>query len=362
MHQALDWIALSFASGLGLKGYWRLLEVYDSPTEVLNADCQSRKKLSGLRDNQLAGLVDCERLRSRAELELSRLAKGRAFAISYVCPDYPPLLKEISDPPPVIYLRGDPALLNLPNIAIVGSRSATSYGLRVAYNLAKELAGNKVSVCSGLALGIDTEAHTGTLAGGGKTIAVLGCGLDIVYPRQNNKLYQDIVQSGAVVTEYPLGTKPEGFRFPARNRIIAGLSQGVVVVEAARKSGSLITAQLGLDFGRDIFAVPGQVDSGKSEGAHWLLKQGAKLVQDAEDILEELWPGYQMEEKSADVTNVNLTIEAKAILGYLDVYPLARQELIDRSAMSAEQVSSILLMLELDDLVEILPGDMIRLI
>ncbi|MGL1931158.1 MAG: DNA-processing protein DprA [Desulfotalea sp.] len=359
MHQGLDWIALSFANGLGLKGYWRLIEIFNHPSDVFSAGAVTRKKKSGLRDSQLLGINDYNQLRDKAEKELYRLREGGACAISYDCPEYPSLLKEIPDPPPVIYLRGNSSLLKSSNISIVGSRVATSYGLRIAHNLAKDLASNDISVCSGLALGIDTKAHEGTLAAFGSTIAVLGCGLDVIYPPQNKKLYQEIVDQGAVITEYSLGTRPDAFRFPARNRIIAGVSQGVVVVEAAKKSGSLITAQMALDFGRDVFAVPGQVDSVKSEGTHWLLKQGAKLVQNAEDVLEELWPDNKFVITSKN-TDIDLPPEAQMVLSCLDVYPMAREKLMETSKMSAEKISSLLLLLELEDLVEILPGDVIR--
>ena len=250
------------------------------------------------------------------------------------------------------------------SVAIVGSRAATIYGRRTAYSLAGSLARFKVGVVSGLALGIDAEAHAGSLAAGGSTVAVLGCGLDVIYPQQNSDLYKKISEHGVLVSEYPLGTRPEGFRFPARNRIIAGLSQGVVIVEAAKRSGSLITAQLALDYGREVFAVPGQVDSHKSAGAHWLLQQGAKLVLRAEDIVEEL-PGRILsceDEKVAGKRDKvsDLDPDAEQLLNHIEPYPQTRDQLMEHSGLSPARMSELLLFLELEELVEVLPGDKIK--
>jgi len=221
-----------------------------------------------------------------------------------------------------------------------------------------------LTVVSGLALGIDTESHNGALTGKGSTVAVLGCGLDVVYPRQNLPLFRKIIECGALVTEYPLGTRPEGFRFPARNRIIAGLSKGVVVVEAAKRSGSLITAQIALDCGREVFAVPGHIDSCKSEGTHWLLKQGAKLVQSAADIVEELdmvMPPCAPEQAGNNQeSNSGLDPDARALLGKLDSYPQMREGLIEKTGFSPARISELLLFLELDGWIEMLPGDRVR--
>jgi DNA processing protein len=221
-----------------------------------------------------------------------------------------------------------------------------------------------VTVVSGLALGIDAEAHLGALAGQGGTVAVLGCGLDVVYPRQNRGLYKQIGACGALVSEYPLGTGPEGFRFPARNRIIAGLCQGVVVVEAAKRSGSLITAQMALDCGREVFAVPGQVDSCKSEGTHWLLQQGAKLVQKVEDIVDELALPGSKNDAAQNMTSHHdlhdIEPDALALLGHIESYPLMRDELLEKSGLAPARLSELLLLLELDGLIEVLPGDKLR--
>jgi DNA processing protein len=219
-------------------------------------------------------------------------------------------------------------------------------------------------VVSGLASGIDSEAHKGALSVQGATVGVLGCGLDVVYPRQNSGLYEQVRREGLLVSEYPLGTRPDGFRFPARNRIIAGLSKGVVVVEAAKKSGSLITAEMALEEGREVFAVPGQIDSFKSDGAHWLLQQGAKLVQSAEDILVELSCGMEEtvpgERSQAGFSESGIDPEARELLQAIDVYPGSRNGLIAASGLGPAKVTELLLLLELEGLIEMLPGDEIR--
>jgi DNA processing protein len=211
-------------------------------------------------------------------------------------------------------------------------------------------------------MGIDAEAHAGCLARNGNTIAVLGCGLDVVYPRANRKLYDQTVEHGLIVSEYPLGTKPDGFRFPARNRIIAGLSLGVVVVEAARKSGSLITVQFALEEGREVFAVPGQIDSVKSSGTHWLLQQGAALVVSAEDILEHL-PMHLFAGKrdtARPSACPEMDEESSRLLSLIEPYPMRRDELLQCAGLSPARLSELLLLLELDGLVELLPGDEVR--
>lgn len=358
----LDWLHLSLVPGLGVGGCWRLVNHFGSPAEVLGASRKDLLRVPGIRERQIAGLCDGGNLQKRGEEEHQRLVNFGGLLLSYTDPDYPLLLKELTDPPPVLYLLGDPALLTKSLVAIVGSRAATSYGRRVAYDLARGLSEQALTVVSGLALGIDAESHRGALTAVGSTVGVLGCGLDVVYPSQNSSLYRQLAEYGALITEYPLGTRPDGFRFPARNRIIAGMSQGVVVVEAARKSGSLITAQIGLDYGREVFAVPGQVDSYKSEGAHWLLQQGAKLVQRVEDIVVELSVQYSIDEKSSGEQENNFDIDpdALALLEFIDPYPQMRETLITMSGISSSRVSELLLFLELEGLVEMLPGDKLR--
>jgi len=360
----LDWISLSLVPGLGLTSFWRLIDHFHSPTAVLRASRKELLQVKGIREQQVSGLFSRANTAIGGQQELDRLTAACACALSFEDSSYPPLLRQLPDPPPVLYVLGRKELLSRPAVAIVGSRAATTYGRKIAYTLANRLTALGLTVVSGLALGIDAESHAGALAGDGSTVAVLGCGLDVVYPRQNLSLFRKIIECGALVTEYSLGTRPEGFRFPARNRIIAGLSKGVVVVEAAKRSGSLITAQIALDCGREVFAVPGHIDSCKSEGTHWLLKQGAKLVQSAADIVEELdmviphaVPGQAGNKQES---NSGLDPDARALLAKLDAYPQMRERLIDKTGFSPARVSELLLFLELDGWIEMLPGDRVR--
>ncbi len=365
MDEKSAWLNLSLTPGLGITTLWRLVRALGSPQAVLEAKAPRLEKVNGVQRRHLSGLLNRVAGENLAPPELERLQAFGGRVVSWDDSLYPSLLKEIVDPPPVLYIVGDPALLSRPAVAVVGSRAASSYGRHAAFNLAQKLAAAGAMVVSGLALGIDAEAHRGALAAGGATAAILGFGLDVVYPRQNEALYREIGYNGLLISEYPLGTRPDGWRFPARNRIIAGMSRGVVVAEAARKSGSLITAQMGLDFGREVFAVPGQIDSDKSEGCHLLLREGASLVMDVADILREvgLSPGDQGPAARVSVesqTDAALEPEAVQLLQCIENYAAAKDDIIERSGFSPGRVSELLLMLELDGLVESLPGDQVR--
>jgi DNA processing protein len=293
--------------------------------------------------------------------ELEKAWENGVSLITWDSDAYPQLLREIHNPPIVLYVKGRPEILSHPGIALVGSRAATSYGKKTAENLASNLAGYEITVISGMALGIDAAAHRGALSAGGTTVAVLGCGPNIIYPPQNRSLYEEIVERGAVVSEYPLDTQPENFRFPARNRIISGLSLGVVVVEAAQRSGSLITAEMALEQGREVFAVPGRIDSLKSAGCHRLLQEGAKLVRSVEDILSEL-PGQLPPARKAgdggreEKARPPLNGDEKLIFSSLDVYPKNIEDIITTTGLPAHAVAGGLLHLELHGLIEVLPG------
>ncbi len=363
MTNSLDWLTLSLVPGLGLAGYWRLLQTFGDPGAALRATPAERARVPGLRAEVLASLAHADPFRIEAEQELVRLQAMGAGLLVHDAPGYPDLLRQTFQPPPLLFAQGRLEFLNCNAVAMVGSRAATSYGLRIAETLAAGLSAAGVVVVSGLALGIDAAAHRGALHAGGGTIGVLGCGLDVVYPQLNKKLYDQIREKGVLVSEYPLGTRPDAFRFPARNRIIAGLSRGVIVVEAARKSGSLITAEMALDQGREVFAVPGQIDSFKSVGTHWLLQQGAKLVHSLDDILEELSGVVHPlagETRAVDICAVDLEPEAAALLARIEPYVMGRDELIAASGLGAARVAELLLLLELDGLVEIVPGGGLR--
>jgi DNA processing protein len=273
-----DFVALSL---LPSRCWFRVAErlrAGDSPSAVLDAFAGHR---SNDRDSVSA-------LRSRADLAVRRAEAHAITAIPWSDAAYPAALTTIPDPPPVLWTRGRIAALSAPAVAIVGSRAASSYALAVAEQLAGDLAASGLVVVSGLARGVDAAAHQGALARNGVTVAVLGSGVDVMYPSEHTKLAARIDEDGAVVSELVPGTPPRAFFFPLRNRIISGLSRAVVVIEASEKSGSLITARCALDQGRDVLAVPGNVLSGRNRGAHALLRDGAKLVESADDILEEL--------------------------------------------------------------------------
>jgi len=356
----LEWVSLSLIPGLGDMGIRALVNHFGTVSGVLRAGRKKLESETRLKSSVVEQLADRDSILKRGEAELARLKKfgGKAVCLDDI--QYPELLKQSSRPPVVLYTLGNVDILKRYCVAIVGSRAATDYGKRCGFNLARDLASKSTVVVSGMALGIDTEAHRGSLSAAGETAAVLGCGLDVIYPYRNKYLYNQIRDRGVLVSEYPLGTKPDGFRFPARNRIIAGLSLGVVVVEAAKRSGSLITASLALEEGREIFSVPGRIDSFKSAGTHWLLQQGAKLVQCADDIFEEFASFGRKPSHSAVVLEEQEVLAVdenqRTLLELMDSYPIHRDELISRSQMSPAQVNELLLYMELEGLVEILVG------
>jgi DNA processing protein len=272
--------------------------------------------------------------------------------------NYPALLRKIHDPPRELWGEGDLQSLSLGFfIAIVGARECTPYGEQTAFKLAKELAQVGVTVVSGLAYGIDTAAHKGALAGGGKTIGVLGCGIDVNYPAGNVGLRKQMIQNGAVISELAPGTKGAPWTFPQRNRIISGLSRGTVVVEAGLKSGSLITTHSALEQGREVFAVPGNISSPMSEGCHRLIQTGAKLVTGVKDILEEFGEEFKTGvSKKTPVVGVEVSKEEGAVLKLLSVGPLHMDELLASSGLSIEKMSTVLIELEMGGRIKSLPG------
>jgi DNA processing protein len=275
---------------------------------------------------------------------------------------YPELLAGIAGPPAQLYVVGDPELLHLPALAIVGSRNPTSGGARNAFEFARHLGATGFCIVSGLAQGIDAAAHRGALAAGAPTIAFLGHGIDRVYPACNRDLAHEIARCGALVSEFPLGTPPNRTLFPQRNRLISGISLGTIVVEAARRSGSLITARLAAEQGREVFAIPGSIHNPLSRGCHQLIRQGAKLVEAADDIVSELAPlvGHLLEEMEAPMPSVESAADADEeyvkLLAALGHDPVDVDALVARSGLTIEQVSSMLLILELEGKIEKLSG------
>ncbi len=367
MKNLQDWLALYFAPGIGSAACRRLIDHFGDPARVFTAGRRELMLVPGLRRKTMESLVKADRnyLYDSAAGELEKSRREHIKILTLDCPAYPEYLRNIYNPPPLLYIKGDPELLHGPGLGVVGSRAATSYGRRIANKLSFDLARQGFTIVSGLALGIDEQAHRGALAAGGKTIAVLGCGLDIVYPQANNKLFQKIAEAGALVSEYPLGTKPEGYRFPPRNRIISGLALGVLVVEATIRSGSLITAKHAIEQGREVFAIPGRIDSVKSAGTHSLLQQGAKLVHSMSDIVEELpaiheqnnaTPRQRNDEKKLPNPLDSLELQEKKIYSVLEAYPKDIDGIVRESGLTAQKVCEGLLLLELKGLIEALPG------
>lgn len=305
--------------------------------------------------------------------DLEVVRKDRGWLESSGCrlvhfghPDYPPLLAAIDDAPAVLYVRGDPAVLSMPHVAVVGSRNPTPAGREHAAAFARALAGLKLGVTSGLAVGVDAEAHAAALAAGGFTVAAAGNGLDRVYPSVNTRLADAVCARGALVSEFPPGTPPRAEHFPRRNRLISGLSVGVLVVEAALKSGSLITARLAADQGREVFALPGSIDNPLSRGCHRLLRDGAKLVESVADIVSEIAPmlvpidaldsGSSNRDGGERTAARMISEPGESLLRALGHDPASVDTLVERTGLTAEVVSSILMALEMEGCVSSLPG------
>ena len=282
----LYWLALHLIPGLGARNALKLVRSFGNPQAVFHASL-TELKACGLRV-AVAEAIHSGITFEDAGAELEKACQAGIEIVSYQDPRYPRPLKEIFDPPILLYARGRVELLSGHNLAVVGSRRPSPYGMSVAQKLGRELVQTGLGVVSGMARGVDSLAHRGALDAGGNTIAVLGCGVDVVYPRENEKLAQRIVERGLIVSEFRLGSTAFPQNFPIRNRIISGISLGVIVVEGAQYSGSLITARLALDQGREVFAVPGNIVSKQSWGPNLLIKQGAKLVQEPTDVLEDL--------------------------------------------------------------------------
>lgn len=349
------WLALSQIPGVGPKRLYNLIEHFGGIQAAWTAEPEAMARVPGW-NVPLAYAVAGARRTVRVGPALDMLVRMGIRVITFLDTAYPSILKKIYDPPPLLYVRGSLEPVDARAVAIVGSRRASAYGRRVAESLAADLARAGVTVVSGLARGIDSAAHCGALKGGGRTIAVLGSGADIIYPPENRGLAREIEASGAVISELPLGTPPLSGNFPGRNRIISGLSLGVVVVEAGERSGSLHTVDYALEQGRDVFAVPGSIQNPLAVGPHRLIKQGARLVDAAGDILEEL--GLTPESSRSQVPQPAhaLTREEQMLLGWLNDQPVAPDDLAEATALPIALITSALLMLELKGLVCQAPG------
>lgn len=345
MDERIYWLGLQILlSGAGRR-LWSLIDHFDSPQKVWEAQV---KELTGVPGLNHEGVLDFARRRAAVD-PVRRVQEMTGAGISYLCyndPEYPAALRFIHDPPAALFVRGALKITDEMALAVVGSRKPTAYGRLVAEKIAADLAAAGITVVSGLARGIDTAAHRGALAVGGRTVAVLGCGPDVVYPRENSGIMEQIIERGAVVSEFPPGSPPEAWHFPARNRIISGFSKGVLVVEAAEKSGALITADFALEQGRDVMAVPGNVTSSLSKGTNRLIKQGAKLVESAGDIIEELGLNSLFPRTAAaEHPPIKLGSEEEEVLRLLTVEPVLLDELVERSGLSARAVQIALMFL-----------------
>ncbi len=361
MDDIRPWFKLKSVPGVGNLLGKRLIDHFKFPQNVFQASSEELLQVDGVTGRH-ATAIKTHKMPAWVEDELDLVNRRGYHIISLTDSNYPQLLRQIPDPPPFLYVSGK--LDRSPvKIAVVGSRNATGYGLTTTKALSTNLAALGVTIVSGMARGIDTAAHQGALAAGGKTIAVLGSGLEQIYPANNKPLFQRISEEGAVVSEFSLFTKPEGHNFPIRNRIISGMSLGTVVVEATKKSGSLITARLAAEQNREVFAVPGSIHSFKSIGTHTLIKQGAKLVENAQDIIEELTPMIQYNESAGknqrnadeDIPAL-LTADELQVYEALGPYPVHIDDLARTISLGPGRLSSILLKLELKGLVQQTPG------
>jgi DNA processing protein len=349
------WLALKLVRGVGNVTYRELLERFGTPQAVLTAPAAVLAD-AGIHPEVARAIATFDQWRT-VETELRNIARSGVRLVTRTEDEYPVNLTHLHDPPPFLYVRGSFVPGDRIAIAIVGSRFASAYGRGVAHDLARGLAEKGVTIVSGLARGIDAEAHRAALAAGGRTIAVLGSGLDVIYPSEHRALAAEIPASGAVISEFPLGSKPDAVHFPYRNRVISGLTLGTVVVEAAENSGSLITARCALEQNREVFAVPGNITASRSRGPHRLIKDGAKLVEGIEDILSEIAPSLAPPHLTQPAAPA-LTLEPhEALLVELfDNDPLHVDVLIARSGLTAARVLEVLLGLELKGVVTQLPG------
>ena len=342
-----SWIDLSLVPGLGAQTYRALLSAFGLPGNIRSA---SRTQLARVVSDAIAGRILEDGRAPLVDAAREWAEQPGRSVVTLADPDYPQQLLQIADPPVLLYVTGDMRLLSAPSLAIVGSRNATQQGMTNAERFARALSEAGLTIVSGLALGIDAAAHRGGLAGRGSTIAVLGCGPDVVYPRGNEPLFSQIAESGMMVSEFPLGAPPARENFPRRNRLISGLSRGCLVIEAALASGSLITARLASEQGREVFAIPGSIHSPLSKGCHALIKQGAKLVESAQDVLEEL--GLN----TVSPAELNISGTSAGLLQHMGYDPCTIDGLIQCTGLTAEAISAMLLTLELEGKVDSLPG------
>ena len=368
MKDLLAWLALYHCPGLNHAHYTRMLQEIGPPEAILSASPHQLQSL-GVKPGFAAELERCLRpdnaalLHARQDLEWQALDDNAIITLHDEL--YPPLLREIASPPPVLFTSGQLQALQLPQIAIIGSRSCSLYGRQAAAQFAEQLAAAGLSICSGLASGIDTAAHQATVSAGQTTVAVLGNGLDSIYPERNAALASAIRERGALISEFPRHAAPKPDHFPRRNRIISGMSLGVIVVEAALRSGSLITARLAMEQNREVFAVPGSIRSAQSRGCHRLIREGALLVESASEVIEAVSSllGYQLDCTMRREHCRSLPAMSEAERQVLDLVghdPVAVDTLLENAGLSLQRLSSALMQLELKSCIQLCAGGYIR--
>jgi len=367
----IEWIALNMTPGVGPRAATKLLERFGSASAIFHARRAELESLR-LRPETIESLIKREFF-ERAETELERVKELGGDVLLLDDGSYPALLREIDDPPPVLYVKGNwQACFEQPCVGVIGSRMCSTYGENASEMLSRDLASRGITVVSGLARGIDTAGHRGAIRGQGRTVAVMGTGIDNVYPKENNGLVREILASGGcIVTQFPLGTPPLKDNFPYRNRIISGLSLGVLIVEASERSGSLITARLAMEQNREVMAVPGNITSGNSFGTNYLIKSGAKLVQQWQDVVAELPSEISaailppkidrsvpdQAKKQEPVVPADLTVHERTVWGLLTPDESTQIDvLLESSGLSFGDLNSALVSLDIRDLIRVLPG------
>ncbi len=361
---SLPWLAMTMTPGIAARLSARLLREFGSPEGVFRASLTAIESCNV--PAPVAQALYKKQHFWRAEKEVAALRAVGARLINWSEPEFPQSLLQIYDPPVMLYVRGDAQILNQPTISIVGTRGPTAYGAQVTERLARDLAKRGLVIVSGLARGVDAIAHQGTTAVGGRAIGVIGTGIDVCYPKENKKLYAKVLERGAILSEFPIGSHPAPENFPVRNRIIAGMPLGVVIVEGKQYSGSLITARLAMEFGREVFGVPGNVTQEMSFAPNQLIKQGAKLVTSAEDVIEELPTPVraalvQAETVESEQRNLlaetALNVSQKRIYDLLSIEePRGIDDIVETSGLNSSEVLATLFDLEMKGMVRQLPG------
>jgi DNA processing protein len=362
---SLPWLALRLTPGLGARLAGKLLRQFGGPEEIFRA---SLTELEGCHLPAAVAQAVFSRAAFRdAEKELTEVRKAGCRLVNWTETEYPRLLQEIYDPPPLLYVRGDVQVLNRHAISIVGTRRPTPYGNQIAERLARDLAQRGLIIVSGLARGIDSSAHRGACAASrGGTVGVLGTGIDVIYPKENRKLFEEVEKRGAIITEFPMGTYPAPENFPVRNRIVAGMPLGVIVAQGAQYSGSLITSRLGMEFGREVYGVPGNITEPVSFAPNQLIKQGAKLVAGWEDVVEELPTEIRAElfpveattrEERASLFEQNLATTEKLLFAMIRIEePIHVDALVESTGLSSSETLAALCEMEMRGIIRQMPG------